>query len=148
MLSCESLSIISQSFRFVNTFFKTFLNFFKVFSSSSIVRRSLLGGNFVIISHPQPFVNRFFKTFLIFLRKFFEVIFSFSLRSSRQLHYSTTFFPFCQYLFSNFFHFGHSFNFDNSYLPFLCISPFRLLNLRLFNENSGFWRTFAPEMRF
>ena len=119
-----------------------FQNFFKFFSRyfhhSTIARHSPLGGNFNIISHLNRFVNRFLKSFL----KIFRCDTFSSPRSSRQLHYSTTFSPFCQYLFLNFFHFGHSFNFDNFIPPVLCISPFRLLNLSFFTQKQGFCMMF------
>ena len=48
-------------------------------------------------------------------------LYSTQLRSSRQLWYSTTFFPSCQHLFSNFFTFGHYFNLYNLFRAFLVI---------------------------
>ena len=82
--------------------------------------------------------------FLKFFQKFFSTRFGcFSLPLLRQLHYSTTFFPFCQYLFLNFFHFVHSFNLTNFILPFLCISPFRLLNFQYLTRNHPYKGTFS-----
>ena len=88
-----------------------------------------------IISHLNRFVNRFFEFFSIFFGELLSYDIQFSAAVLRQLHYSTTFLNFCQLLFPFFFHFVYSFNFNNFYIPFLCISTFSYLNFGGFQLN-------------
>ena len=84
--------------------------------------RCLFRDSFVIIPHLLPFVNTFFKTFLSFFRGFFEVqLVKYFLVPSRRPQYSTTFAPFCQYLFAKFFGFGVLPK-KHKYKPWFCAS--------------------------
>ena len=67
-LRCRSHSdptIITQRFRLVNTFFETFLSFFKVFSWCALFCDSLY-----ILPHLNAFVNPLFCIFGVFLSLF------------------------------------------------------------------------------
>ena len=60
---CDSLYIIPQSFPFVNTFFKSFFTFFKVFFGT-LRAISLPSRTAYILYHFTPhFVNTFFESF-------------------------------------------------------------------------------------
>ena len=82
----------------------------------SMTVRRLFRDSFVIIPHLLPFVNTFFKTFLSFFRGFFKALLvKYFLVPSRRPQYSTTFAPFCQYLFAKFFGFVNNAHTDRPF---------------------------------
>jgi len=102
----DSLYIIPQTFPFVNTFFKSFLTFFKVFFKQSRSCGQSLFGDPYIIPQSFRFVNTFFKSFLSFFPRRLPSAPCLPRRPVGQPIYYITFLPVCQVLFSYFFQFG------------------------------------------
>jgi len=101
----DSLYIIPQTFPFVNTFFKSFLTFFKVFFKQSRFRGQSLFGDPYIIPQSFRFVNTFFKSFYLFSQGSSAIALRLSRRPVGQPIYYITFLHVCQVLFLIFFNF-------------------------------------------
>ena len=108
----RDLHIISHSVLFVKGFFKSFFNFFQ---GSFDPFPSPFGGSARLLYHISFHLSRgFSKVFFNFFVTFFRgcshiatACFAFPAGASRLvLAYYSTSFPFCQPLFSTFFHFG------------------------------------------
>ena len=111
---CESLSIISHLFPFVNTFLKSFLKIFQGFFTRFWAVRCFFAATSLLYHIFKHLSIPFLKVFLIFFKIFFVSTFALLVILAsflRQPQYYITSLPLCQYLLQKFFE-----KFQKSYL--------------------------------